>query len=128
MKIEQGGPGWVAGNMTVDPVIRYVGKGKLMVRLRVAVSDRVRDPDSGQWREGPVRYVDVTCFGRLAENVGDHLVRGNRIVAAGVWQRETWTDTKGDPHQRVSLLARDLGPSVAFDAARYIKTMTQEAE
>lgn len=128
MKIEQGPDGWVAGNMTSDPKIIYTRQGTLMVKLRVACSERVKDPTSGAWKEGPTRYHDVTCFGKLAENVGEHLVRGNRIIAGGRWQRESWTDVNNQEHQRVSLLARDIGPSVAFRAARYIDTMTEETQ
>lgn len=128
LKIEYGPAGWVVGNLTSDPKIIYTGKGTLMVKLRVACSDRVKDPATGAWQEGPTQYHDVTCFGKLAENVGEHLVRGNRIIAGGRWQRETWTDVENKDHQRVSLLARDLGPSVAFRAARYIDTMTEETQ
>lgn len=128
MKIEQGPDGWVVGNMTADPKIIYTRQGTLMVKLRVACSERVKDPTSGAWKEGPTRYHDVTCFGKLAENVGEHLVRGNRIIAGGRWQRESWTDVNNQAHQRVSLLARDIGPSVAFRAARYIDTMTEETQ
>jgi single-strand DNA-binding protein len=114
--------------MVADPKIFYTSKATLIVKLRVACSERIKDEATGQWREGPTKFVDVTCFGKLAENVGEHLVRGNRIIAGGTWQRETWTGDDGQAHQRVSLLARDLGPSVTFRAARYIDTMTEETQ
>lgn len=125
---QQGPAGWLAGNLTSDPKIIYTRQGVLMVKLRVACSERVRDPATGGWKEGPTRYLDVTCFGKLAENVGEHFRRGDRIVGGGTWQREKWTDIQGEAHEKISLLARDLGPSVTFRAARYIDTMTQETE
>lgn len=121
------GHGWVAGNLTADPRVMFTGTGTLIVSLRVAASERVKDPETGAWKEGPVRYIDLKAFGRLGENIAEHLVKGDRIVAGGTWQREFWTSTEGQQHQRLSLIARDLGPSMVFRAARWIDTMIGEA-
>ena len=117
---EQLGTGWAAGNMAADPQLRYTESGKLLVKLRLACSERKRDPDRGIWSEGPVRYLDVVCWGRLAENVGEHLVKGDRVVVVGNWQRQRWVDGEGVTQQRHTLVATDLGPSVLFRPARYI--------
>lgn len=120
------GDGGLAGNLVADPTIRFSGRGKIMVTLRVASSKRIRDPETGQWREGPVRYHDVICWGQLAQNVGEHFLRGDLVVVVGVWQREEWTGADGAPNQRVTLAARHIGLGVTFKAARYVKTIIEE--
>lgn len=120
------GDGGIAGNLVEDPLIRFSGRGKIMVTLRVASSKRIRDPESGQWREGPVRYHNVICWGQLAQNVGEHFLRGDLVVVVGVWQREEWIGAEGEPHQRVTLAARHIGLGVTFKAARYVQTIIEE--
>jgi len=120
------GDGGVAGNLVADPVIRFSNRGKIMVKLRVASSKRVRDEDSGQWREGPTVFHDVVCWGQLAQNVGEHFLKGDLVVVLGVWQREEWTGADGQPNQRVTMAARHIGLGVTFRAARYVRTIIEE--
>lgn len=120
------GDGGLAGNLVADPIIRFSNRGKIMVKLRVASSRRERDPDTGQWREGPTRFHDVVCWGQLAQNVGEHFVRGDLVVVVGVWQREQWTGADGQPQQRVTMAARHIGLGVTFKAARYVRTIIEE--
>jgi len=120
------GDGGVAGNLVADPVIRFSHRGKIMVKLRVASSKRVRDAESGQWREGPTVFHDVVCWGQLAQNVGEHFLKGDLVVVLGVWQREQWTGADGQPNQRVTMAARHIGLGVTFRAARYVRTIIEE--
>lgn len=120
------GDGGIAGNLVADPIIRFSNRGKIMVKLRVASSRRERDPDTQQWREGPTRYHDVVCWGQLAQNVGEHFLRGDLVVVMGVWQREEWTGADGQPQRRMTMAARHIGLGVTFRAARYVKTIIEE--
>lgn len=112
------GPGSVAGNLTKDPELRYTNSGTAVSNLRVAVSERIQDPGTGEWSDGPTTFYDIQCWGRLAENVCEYLERGMRIVAEGRWVSSTWEDKEGNIQERVVLRARDLGPSMAFRGAR----------
>lgn len=120
------GDGGIAGNLVADPVIRFSNRGKIMVKLRVASSRRERDPETQQWREGPTRYHDVVCWGQLAQNVGEHFLKGDLVVVQGLWQREEWTGTDGAPQRRVTMAARHIGLGVTFKAARYVRTIIEE--
>lgn len=124
--VEVRGFGWVAGNLVDDPAVRFTAGGTIVAKLRVATSERVRDPESGQWKEGPTRFVDVVCFGTLAQNVAEYFKRGDRVVGGGRWQRESWTGPDEKEHERFALIVRDLGLSVTFRAARYITDIVKE--
>lgn len=117
-KDDDRGPGSLAGNLTADPELRYTASGTPVSNLRVAVSERIQDANTGEWADGPTTFFDVQCWGRLAENVVNSLERGVRIVAEGRWVSNTWEDKEGTVHERVVLRARDLGPSMAFRGAR----------
>lgn len=114
------GPGGVAGNLTRDPELRYTPSGKAVASLRVAVSERVRDPRSGEWTDGETVYYNITCWGQLAENCAEHLAKGFLITANGRWEEQTWEDREGQAQSRVVLVASDLGPSMRFDGARRV--------
>jgi single-stranded DNA-binding protein len=69
----------------------------------------------------------VVCWGQCAQNVGEHFLKGDLVVAVGVWQREQWIDHEGKPAQRTTLAARHVGLGVTFKAARYVKTIVEES-
>ena len=114
------GPGSLAGNLTRDPELRYTPQGKPVVSLRVAVSDRVKDPDTGKWSDAPAEFFDVAAWGDFAERIAEHLSKGQRIVCEGRWESQEWEDPEGKVQTRVVLVARDLGPSLVFRGARVL--------
>ena len=117
-KDDDRGAGSVSGNLTKDPDLRWTNGGTAVTNLRVASSERIRDPKTHEWKDGPTAYFDVTAWGRLAENVCEVLQKGDRIVAEGRWISNTWEDSEGKIQERIILRARDLGPSMAFRRAR----------
>ena len=121
------GEGGLSGNLVADPTIIFTTRGNVLVRMRVASSGRIRDHESGQWREGPVQFFEVTCWGQCAQNVGEHFRKGDLVLAIGVWQREEWTDHEGTAQVRRTLAARHVGLGVTFKAARYVRTIIEES-
>lgn len=118
---EDKGPGSVAGNLCDDPELRYTPNGRAVASLRVAVSERVKDDRTGQWKDGTTAFYSITAWGTLAENCVEVLVKGDRIVAEGRWTSTKWTDKDGNEQERVFLTARDLGPSMMFRCARPVR-------
>ena len=112
------GPGSVSGNLTKDPDLRWTNGGTAVSNLRIASSERIKDSKTGEWKDGPTAYFDVTCWGRLAENVCEVLQKGDRIVAEGRWVSNTYENSEQQIVERITLRARDLGPSMAFRTAR----------
>lgn len=119
------GEGHISGNLTQDPELRFTPTGRAVAKLRVAYSQRVKDPATGQWRDGEPMFYDVDVWGRQGENCAEALQRGDRIVAVGEWFRRHWTTRDGESRQSVTLTARDIGPSMLFKlaaVARWQKT------
>lgn len=112
------GPGSLAGNLTRDPELRYTPQGTAVASLRVAVTPRVYNERKQQWEDGETTFHDVAAWGRLAENVAEHLGQGNRIVCEGRWEEQSWEDPEGNVQQRAVLVATDLGPSLKWQGAR----------
>lgn len=114
------GPGSLAGNLTADPTLRYTPQGRAVCTLRIAVSERIQDPATKEWKDAPAHFYDVTCWGQMAENAAEHLAKGQRIVAEGQWESRSWEDADGKVQEAVGMTASDLGPSIKFRPARVL--------
>lgn len=111
----------MAGNLVADPELRYTPNGRAVSTIRLAVSERVKDDRTGEWKDGPTAFYNVITWGNLAENVCEVLVKGDRVVAEGRWTERNWTDKDGNEQTLVELTARDLGPSMMFRCARPVR-------
>lgn len=108
------GPGSLAGNLTRDPELRYTSAGRAVCSLRVAVSERRKNARTGEWEDGPAAFFDVTAWAPLAEHAAECLSSGQRIVAEGRWESQSWEDKEGNVQERIVLVASDLGPSLKW--------------
>ena len=69
------------GNLTRDPEVRYTPKGTAVAELGIAVN-RIYSGENGEKRE-EVTFVDVTVWGRTAENVAEYLKKGRPVFIEG---------------------------------------------
>lgn len=111
------GPGAFGGNLTKAPELRFTSEGKPIAVMRLADTPRVKDPATGQWADGATVYADVQVWNQAAYHAVEHLIRGDRVAAVGRWQSRKWHNSQGEQHERISLIARDLGPSLLFKPA-----------
>jgi single-stranded DNA-binding protein len=105
----------VTGRLGDDPQIFTTREGTIGVDLRLAVDLPARG--SG---DGITRWVKVTAFGLLAERTAESVRKGDRVtVLADDLYAEAWIGTgNGEARGRVTLRARDIGASMAFDTLR----------
>jgi single-stranded DNA-binding protein len=106
----------VTGRLGDDPRTFTTRDGTAGVELRLAVDLPSRVPGG----DGVTRWVKVTAFGMLAERTAASVGKGDRVtVIADDLMAEAWTSTSsGEPRARVSLRAREIAASMAFDALR----------
>ena len=109
----------VVGNLTADPELRFTKSGQAIAKLRVAVNERVKDGD--QWKDGEATYWRVTCWGGLAEHVGDSLAKGSRIIAVGRVSSSTWETKEGEQRTDYEITADSLGPDLRWATAKVTK-------
>ena len=103
----------VTGRLGDDPRTFSTRDGSLGVELRLAIDIPSRIPG----RDGLTRWVKVTAFGSLAERAAASVGKGDRVtVLADDLLAEAWAanGTK-EPRARISLRAREIAASMAFD-------------
>ncbi len=93
------------GNLTRDPEVRYLPSGMTVVDLRLAVTRRYKT-QSGEVKEDPC-FVDVSVFGRQAENCNQYLAKGSPILVEGRLQYREW-EKDGQKRSRLSVVAERI--------------------
>jgi single-strand DNA-binding protein len=95
------------GNLTRDPEVRYTPKGTAVTELGIAVN-RIYTGENGEKRE-EVTFVDVTVWGRTAENVGEYLRKGRPVFIEGRLQLDSWEDKQsGQKRNKLKVVADNV--------------------
>ena len=69
----------ITGNLTRDPELRSTQGGTQVLHLGVAVNDRRRNPQTGNWEDYP-NFIDCVMFGTRAEAIQRSLTKGTKVV------------------------------------------------
>jgi len=109
-------PVTIMGSLTRDPELRFTNSGMAVAEIGVAVNYRKLNKRTNEWDED-VSFFDVTCFGQMAENIGESLVKGNRVVVHGRLNQDTWTTDNGDKRSKVKIVADEVAASLRFATA-----------
>jgi single-strand DNA-binding protein len=96
------------GNLTRDPEVRHTPKGTAVCDISLAINRLLPDDGSGERRE-EVTYVDVTLWGKTAENAGQYLAKGRSVFVDGRLALETWEDKQsGQKRSKLKVVAESL--------------------
>ncbi len=95
------------GNLTRDPELRYIQSGTAVLDLGLAVNRRVKKSD-GTWGE-EAAFIDVTVWGKQAENCAEYLSKGRPVFVEGRLQFDQWEDKKtGDKRSKLKVTAESV--------------------
>ena len=72
----------ISGNLTRDPELRSTASGTSVLWFCVAVNDRRKNPQTGEWEDYP-NFVECTMFGTRAEAVSRYLSKGSKVAIEG---------------------------------------------
>jgi single-strand DNA-binding protein len=97
----------IVGNLTRDPELRGTPGGTSVCSLRVAVNDRVKDQNTGEWGDKP-NYFDVDVFGGQGERCAQYLARGRQVAVAGRLRWREWETQDGQKRSAVSIVADNV--------------------
>lgn len=93
------------GNLTRDPELRNTPNGQNVTNFSLALNRSYKDA-SGEWQEA-TDYVDIVCWGPLAERVAQYLNKGRRCLVQGRIQSRSW-EQDGQKRNKVEVLANDV--------------------
>ncbi len=95
------------GNLTRDPELRYIPSGTAVLDLGLAVNRRTKGAD-GTWGD-EASFIDVTVWGKQAENCAEYLSKGRPIFVEGFLKFDQWEDKKtGDKRSKLKVTAENI--------------------
>lgn len=99
-----------------DPELKQSRDGNTtFAKFSAAWTPRYKDA-SGDYVNSPTTWLQVTVFGRLAQNVVQSLHKGDRVLMSGVMRAEEWASDQG-PSQVVTFRADNVAPDLTFATA-----------
>ena len=98
----------ITGNLTRDPELRATGSGMSVLQMGVAVNDRRKNPQSGEWEDVP-NFIDVVMFGARAESVSRFLSKGSKVAVEGKLRWSSWEDkTTGAKRSKIEVVVDEI--------------------
>jgi single-strand DNA-binding protein len=109
----------LCGNATSDPKVRYTEKGLCVVTFDIAVNRNYTD-GQGQ-KQTKVMFCEVQIWRQLAENVAESIHRGNRVIATGMLDLNSWEADDGTRRSKLRMACQDIGLSLLFGTGTFTK-------
>lgn len=95
------------GNLTRDPELRFTNGGLAVCKFGLAVNKRVKDGDSGKYKE-TVTFVDVTIFGKRGEAFEKYHKKGATAFIDGELRLDQWEDKEtGQKRSKLFVVANN---------------------
>ncbi len=96
----------ISGNLTRDPELRATAGGTQVLSFGVAVNDRRRNPQTGDWEDYP-NFVDCTMFGTRAEAVSRYLSKGAKVAIEGKLRYSSW-ERDGQRRSKLEVIVDEI--------------------
>lgn len=96
----------ITGNLTRDPELRTSASGTNVLQFSVAVNDRVKNQQTGQWEDRP-NYIDCTVFGSRAEALSRLLHKGSKVGIQGKLHWSSW-EKDGQKRSKVEVWPNEV--------------------
>lgn len=96
----------ISGNLTRDPELRSTASGLPVLGFGVAVNDRRKNQQTGEW-EDYANFVDCTLFGTRAEGVAPYLSKGAKVAIEGKLRWSQW-ERDGQKRSKLEIVVDEL--------------------
>lgn len=96
----------ISGNLTRDPELRNTNTGLPVLGFGVAVNDRRKNNQTGEWEDFP-NFIDCTMFGTRAESVAKFLSKGSNVAIEGKLRWTQW-EKQGEKRSKIEVIIDEL--------------------
>jgi len=108
------------GTVGTEPGARALATGDTVTSFRLASSKRVKDPQSGQWRDGETSWFTISAWNGLGQNVHDSIRKGDRVVVTGRLKVRDWENDERKGTE-VEVVADGIGHDLKWGTSRFIR-------
>ena len=96
----------ISGRLTRDPEIRSTAGGMAVMGFGVAVNDRRKNQQSGEWEDCP-NFISCSMFGARAESVSRFLSKGTKVSIEGKLRWSQW-EQDGQKRSKIDVIVDDI--------------------
>ena len=96
----------ISGNLTRDPEMRSTQSGTPTLSFGVAVNDRRRNPQSGEWEDAP-NFIDCVVFGNRANALQRFLTKGMKVAIEGKLRWSQW-EKEGQKRSKIEVIVDEV--------------------
>lgn len=96
----------ISGNLTRDPELRQTQGGMAILSLGVAVNDRRKNQQTGEWEDVP-NFIDCTMFGSRAEKLAQYLAKGTKVAIEGKLRWSQW-EKDGSKRSKLEVIVDEI--------------------
>lgn len=115
----------VAGYVTADPRLHRTTRTNTPVtHVRLACTPRRVDRESGEWRDAPTSYFNVTCWRKLAIAVAASVHKGDPVIVRGRFRTRTWSDAER-VRTEIEIEADAMGHDLTSGWAHFLRERPQ---
>ena len=94
------------GRLGRDPETRYLTNGDAVTNITLAVDESYKDKSGN--KVDKCEWINVTFYRKLAEIVGQYLIKGSLVYVSGKMQTRKWTDKNGIERYTTEIIASDM--------------------
>lgn len=105
----------ISGNLTRDPELRATASGMPVLGFGVAVNDRRKNQQTGEWEDYP-NFIDCTMFGARAESVSRFLSKGSKVAIEGKLRWSQW-ERDGQKRSKIEIIVDEIEFMTSRNAA-----------
>lgn len=96
----------ISGNLTRDPELRATQGGTSVLTFGVAVNDRRKNPQTGEWEDVP-NFIDCVVFGSRAEPLTKFLSKGSKVAIEGKLRWSQW-ERDGQKRSKIEVIVDEV--------------------
>ena len=96
----------IRGNLTRDSELRSTASGLPVLGFGVAVNDRRKNQQTGEWEDYP-NFIDCTMFGARAESLSRYLSKGTKVSVEGKLRWSQW-EREGQKRSKLEVIVDEL--------------------
>ena len=96
----------ISGNLTRDPELRSTAGGMPVLGFGVAVNDRRRNAQTGEWEDYP-NFIDCTMFGTRGLALHKYLQKGTTGAIEGKLRWSQW-ERDGQKRSKIEVIVDEL--------------------
>lgn len=97
----------ITGNITRDPELRQTQGGTSILSIGVAVNDRRKNQQTGEWEDYP-NFIDCKLFGNRATGVAPHLEKGMKVAIEGKLNQSRWQADDGTNRSKIEIIVDEI--------------------